>query len=150
MTSREPDEIVVSIVETATQRAACHAIRREVFCTEQGVDPALEFDGLDDACRHFLACDGGRPVGTARSRTVAPGIVKLERIAVLRADRGHNVGRRLVETALEAAVADGHATATMNAQTYAGPFYEKLGFNRDGAEFQEAGIPHVRMTRPLA
>jgi predicted GNAT family N-acyltransferase len=29
------------------------------------------------------------------------------------------------------------------------PFYEKLGFERRGGEFDEAGIPHVRMSLVL-
>lgn len=141
----------IEIVEavTAAAREACLDVRAEVFCGEQGVGREIEFDGLDDACRHFLAREGGRPAGTARSRPLGGGVVKLERIAV-RADwRRRGVGTRLVEQALAAARADGFLTATMNAQTYARPFYERLGFVQEGDGFIEAEIPHIRMSRPL-
>jgi predicted GNAT family N-acyltransferase len=29
------------------------------------------------------------------------------------------------------------------------PFYERFGFSRQGGEFDEAGIPHVRMSLVL-
>lgn len=136
-------------VVDAADKNACLEIRRVVFCEEQGVSGDLEFDGLDDACRHFLALDGNRAVGTARIRPLEDGVVKFERIAVLKADRGRNAGRMLIEAALTAAVEDGHRSAMMHAQSYARPFYEKLGFQQDGDGFTEAGIPHIKMTRPL-
>jgi hypothetical protein len=33
-------------------------IRRAVFQQEQGVEEALEFDGLDELCSHLLAYSG--------------------------------------------------------------------------------------------
>ena len=50
---------------TSIEMKACMNIRNEVFCTEQKVSPELEFDGLDDECRHLLARLGDYPVGTA-------------------------------------------------------------------------------------
>ena len=47
---------------------ACFAIRETVFIGEQQVDPALERDGLDDDCIHYVAEADGRLVGTARVR----------------------------------------------------------------------------------
>ncbi len=132
-----------------TDRKACIAIRIEVFCGEQNVSRDIEFDGLDGACRHFIALDGDRPVGTARVRSLGNDVAKFERIAVLKGDRGRNAGRYLLEAAIREAALDGHAQATMHAQTYAKPFYEKLGFRQEGAGFMEAGIPHIRMARPL-
>jgi predicted GNAT family N-acyltransferase len=48
-------------------------------------------------------------------------------------------------------VADEAALATVwcNAQLSAVPFYERLGYAAAGDTFQEAGIPHVRMTKHL-
>jgi predicted GNAT family N-acyltransferase len=131
-------------------REACFAIRIEVFCDEQNVSREIEFDGLDDACRHFIALDGERPVGTARVRSLGDGVAKFERIAVLRGDRRRNAGKVLLETAIREAARDGHSRAMMHAQTYAKPFYEKLGFRQEGRGFMEAGIPHIRMVRPLS
>jgi predicted GNAT family N-acyltransferase len=48
----------------------CLALRRAVFVDEQGVDPALDADGLDDGATQFLAWANGVPIGTARLRVV--------------------------------------------------------------------------------
>jgi predicted GNAT family N-acyltransferase len=56
-------------------REACFAIRIEVFCDEQNVSREIEFDGLDDACRHFIALDGERRSerpASAASATASP------------------------------------------------------------------------------
>ena len=141
----------VSIDEalTADDRAACLAIRDDVFCREQGVSPEVERDGRDDLCRHYLAQDDRTPVGTARVRPVEGGDVKLERIAVLRAHRHKSIGSALVRRALHDAVMSGRRSALLHAQSGTEGFYEALGFARDGDEFLEAGIRHVLMRQDL-
>lgn len=140
-----------AVVEAVSgeDRAACRAVRVEVFCREQGVSRALEFDGLDEVCRHYLARDGGKAVGTARTRPLGDGVVKCERMAVLAPFRGRGIGRALLERALRDARRDNRATALLHAQLRAAPFYEKAGFRREGGGFEEAGIVHVRMTLAL-
>ena len=139
---------ILEALETE-DRAACLAIRVEVFCGEQKVARDFELDGLDDLCRHYLARHGDGAVGTARSRPLDGGGVKLERIAVLKPYRGREIGKALTERALSDARKDGYATAVLHSQSHVGPFYEKLGFRREGDEFEEAGIPHVRMVMTL-
>lgn len=143
-----PETTILEALEPG-DRAECLAIRFEVFCDEQKVDRGIELDGLDDQCRHYLARRGGRALGTARARPLGGGAVKLERFAVRGAWRGQGIGAALAERALSDARRDGHATAVLHAQLHAAPFYAKLGFRREGGEFDEAGIPHVRMSLAL-
>ena len=42
------------------------AIRTTVFCEEQGVDPAIDFDGNDASAIHVLVSCIGEPVATGR------------------------------------------------------------------------------------
>ncbi|MEK9644924.1 MAG: GNAT family N-acetyltransferase [Alphaproteobacteria bacterium] len=143
-------EISVREALADADRKACFAIRIEVFCKEQNISREIEFDGLDDACRHFIALDVDRPVGTARVRSLGDGFAKFERIAVLRSDRGRKAGKILLETAIREAARDGYSQAIMHAQKDAKPFYDKLGFQQEGNGFMEAGIPHIRMARALS
>lgn len=131
-------------------REHCYAIRIEVFCGEQKVSREIEFDGLDDECRHYLALQDDAPVGTARTRPIGDGKIKFERIAVRAEHRRRNVGQVLMLQAMRDAVEDGAVTAVLNAQTSAGDFYEKLGFVRKGDIFMEAGIEHIHMVRDLS
>jgi predicted GNAT family N-acyltransferase len=126
------------------------AIRRAVFVQEQGVDEALEFDAHDDEARHLLALRARAPVGTLRLRQLDRGhAVKIERVAVLPQARGARVGQALVEAALALAEAGGAREARLHAQVVAQGFYARLAFVASGPVFEEDGIPHIAMRRPL-
>ena len=131
----------------AADMAACFAIRREVFCVEQGVSEELEIDGKDAECRHFLLRLDGQAVGTARVRPLEPGVAKIERVAILARHRGGGLGSALMRHLMRQLDDAGCATALLHAQAHSETFYRALGFATEGAPFEEAGIPHVRMTR---
>lgn len=139
--------VEIAGTDTAALRE-CHHIRHEVFCAEQGVAEALEWDGLDTTCRHFLIFADGVAAGTARLRPYKPGLAKIERVAVLKRFRGLGLGRRLM-VQLIAQARNGHQEAILNAQTAVRDFYAALGFAAEGPEFEEANIPHVHMRLKL-
>jgi predicted GNAT family N-acyltransferase len=134
---------------SAADRTACLALRREVFIDEQRVPEDLELDGEDDACSHFLAvADDGAPAGTARLRIVGDK-AKAQRVAVRRAWRRQGVGAALMGALEDEARARGARTITLSSQTHAIPFYERLGYVAHGDLYDDAGIPHRDMTKPL-
>ncbi len=135
---------IVEIADASDQEAA-FAIRRIVFCDEQAVDPKLEFDGLDDVCRQYLARCEGRAVGTARLRDDGQGVFRVERVAVLAGDRKRGIGAALMMRTIADAGASEAKTIAIHAQCHAEHFYQSIGFRRIGDVFDEAGIPHVRM-----
>lgn len=61
--------------------------------------------------------------------------------------RGEGLGRRIMEEVVRTAWAQGATLLRMEAQSHAVGFYERLGFQVCSPEFEEAGIPHVRMQR---
>lgn len=127
----------------------CHDIRRIVFVQGQNVPEALEIDGLDGECVHFLASCRGRPVGSARLRN-AEGLAKAERVAVLSEYRDAGIGRALMH-ALEAhAQADGFSEVLLHAQQEVISFYQRLGYRGEGDLFEEAGITHRVMRKRLS
>ncbi|SFH37178.1 GNAT family N-acetyltransferase [Modicisalibacter xianhensis] len=125
--------------QTLGQRAS--ELRRRVFIDEQQVPEAEEWDGQDPDCLHFLACENGQPIGTAR--LLPDG--HIGRVAVLGQARGRGIGVRLMREAIAAARLRGHEEAVLAAQIQAMPFYERLGFQAYGEEFLDAGIPHRNM-----
>lgn len=143
----EPPDIFISEAEAAKDMEACFAIRREVFCVEQGVPEDLEIDGRDPECRHYLLRVEGRTVGTARVRPVGPGAAKIERVAILGPHRGGGLGSALMRRVLRELDDRGCDRAVLHAQAHSETFYRALGFATEGGPFEEAGIPHVRMTR---
>lgn len=123
------------------------AIRRTVFIDEQGVPEDLEWDEHDAASVHFLAiADDATSIGCAR--LLPDG--HLGRMAVLPPWRGRGIGRALLEAAVATARMRGHAMLQLSAQTHAAGFYTRAGFITVGAEYEEAGIPHVAMQKDLS
>lgn len=126
-------------------RERLRQVREEVFVREQRVPLELEWDEMDEACVHVIAEAEGRPIGTGR--LLPDG--HIGRMAVLAAWRGRGVGRALLEELLAEALKLGMPGIVLHAQTHARAFYERQGFRVEGGEFMEAGIPHVRMFKPL-
>jgi len=123
------------------------AVRDRVFIEEQGVPRELEWDDWDARSDHAVAFDTqAGAIGTAR--LLPDG--HIGRMAVLAQWRGRGVGSTLLDALLELARAKGMPSVRLNAQTHAAGFYRRFGFAAAGAEFVEAGIPHIEMTLTLA
>lgn len=141
------------LVASEDELKRCLDVRMEVFVKEQGVSPEEEvdeFDAAPSACRHFLVRDGELPVAAGRWRPYEPGIAKLQRIAVKLSYRGRSVGRQLVLAMERDAAQLGMTAAILDAQCSAEPFYAKLGYATiSETPFYDAGILHVRMSKPL-
>ena len=90
----------------------------------------------------------GEPLATARLLD-KDGRAKIGRVAVLAAVRGQGLGAEIMQAVLDEARRRGFTEAVLDAQTYALPFYARLGFIPEGEEFDEAGIPHYAMRRRL-
>ena len=141
--------IAVFRCEDEPQLAEARRIRETVFCHEQGVPAALEWDGHDGAATHFLLRRGGRSIATARTRPYGDRMWKIERVAVLKPDRGTGAGREIMAAVLALLRRQpGPVRAYLHAQTEVAAFYARLGFVRQGDIFAEAGIPHVAMALP--
>jgi predicted GNAT family N-acyltransferase len=129
----------------ASRRRDIERIRREVFVREQGIPESEEWDDEDATGVHVLATLNREPVGTGRLDRAG----KIGRIAVLPGLRGKGIGTMILGSLLHEARRLGIREPCLHAQVQAVPFYEKLGFARQGETFDEAGIPHVRMSLVL-
>ena len=140
--------VTVTLVQTREEFEACCAIRKTVFVEEQAVPLELEMDEYDDAATHFLLRDGDAPLATARLLD-KHGLATIGRVAVLKEVRGRGLGLVLMRAVLDESRRQGFREAVLDSQTYAIPFYERLGFVAEGDEFDDAGIPHYLMRRLL-
>lgn len=137
------DTFSVTLARWPDDRDTLREIRERVFVREQGVPPVLEWDEHDAGATHFLAHDrDGEAIGTAR--LLPDG--QIGRMAVLSEYRRRGVGTQLLVEILGVARARGLASVFLNAQVQVRDFYSRQGFTADGDVFEEAGIPHVRMT----
>ena len=132
-------------VTTPEDMKRCFDIRREVFVGEQNVPADLEIDGQDDAARQFAVRVDNEIIATCRVRLLGSA-AKIERVAVLKPYRGKGVGRVLMRYLLNELRKNSDIQLfKLSSQSYAVPFYEKLGFKTRGGEYMDAGIPHYDM-----
>lgn len=132
------------------------AIREVVFIEEQHVPEGIERDDADASAYHVLAFQDGHAVGTGRLVLLEEAPegrsgkwAQVGRMAVLRANRGHRIGTLLLE-ALEAEARKRKVDGiVLHAQIYALEFYKKYGYEPEGNVFQEAGMPHLEMSKLL-
>ncbi|MFM7632278.1 MAG: GNAT family N-acetyltransferase [Betaproteobacteria bacterium] len=137
--------MMISIVtgDWDSVRDHAQALRVEVFVVEQGVPIELEWDEADEVSTHAVAYDqAGQPVATGR--LLPDG--HIGRMAVRKSARGQGIGARVLSALLQEAQRLGYDTLCLHAQTHALGFYQRHGFETQGEEFMEAGIPHHRMT----
>ncbi|MBC1239778.1 GNAT family N-acetyltransferase [Nostoc sp. 2RC] len=143
------NNLVIKVAKIPEEFPAIAAIRKSVFQEEQGVDPALEFDGKDEISEHLLAYLDDKAVGTMRIRYLDDQTVKIERLAVLSTARGQGIGKKIMENALSFIGSKNIREVVIHSQEYIKSFYQKLGFVEEGEIFEEAGIPHVKMRKSL-
>jgi ElaA protein len=131
-------------------------LRNRVFALEQRVT-GVDFDGRDREAdtEHWWFGADDDPVGYLRLIRPAPDEAHPEgnarpawvigRVATHPEHRGQGIAGRLVGAVL---AAHGREPFVLHAQEYVAALYERHGFVRFGAPYDEAGIRHVGMYRP--
>jgi predicted GNAT family N-acyltransferase len=132
-------------------RAELAALRTRVFVDEQGVPPEMEQDALDETAVHAVSRDAtGRVVATGRLLVrEGSGTAGIGRMAVDASVRGQGHGAAVLEELHRQAVLRGLTEVELHAQVTARGFYERAGYGAVGGEYEEAGIAHITMRRPL-
>ena len=134
---------------TAADWPEVAALRTRVFVEEQGVPAAIEQDAHNATAVHALARDeDGRVVATGRL-LVRDGRGVIGRMAVDASARGRGHGADVLAELHRQAVALGLTEVELHAQLPARGFYERAGYTAVGDGYEEAGIAHVTMRRPL-
>jgi predicted GNAT family N-acyltransferase len=145
------DDIAIRWAGAPEHVSGALAVRVEVFCGEQGVPYSEERDPLDDQALHLVALAPGGESVVATLRLLSEGdAARIGRVAVLAPYRHRGIASRMLELAVQRAGRQGHARARLAAQIRASKLYEQAGFSVESEPFDEAGIAHVWMGRPLA
>lgn len=136
---------VVRPIRSEDEYQAALRLRRLVFVQEQGGPLEDEPDAYDASARHFVMLQEDEIIGAARIYHPEAGLTKIGRVCLLPEHRGQGLGLLLMRELLRYAASPEAPKVVLDAQCYAIPFYERLGFRTVGEEFLDAGIPHRRM-----
>jgi len=131
-------------------QAQASPLRKEVFVDEQKVPAEMEWDDDDATALHAVAINRmGMVLATGRLLQHAPSVARIGRMAVKKQMRGSDLGRRVLQSLMDAAKNRGDAQVLLHAQCSAEGFYKRAGFTPQGKIFEEAGIAHIEMVRNL-
>lgn len=98
--------------------------------------------GLYDARDALLACIVAVPMGAQ--------MFKLRQMAVRSDLQGRGLGAHLMAEVERVLRAQGATSIILHARVSAATFYQKLGYEVQGEDFEEVGIPHRKMSKGLA
>ncbi|EHP37964.1 acyltransferase [Cupriavidus basilensis OR16] len=133
---------------------AAMALRRAVFCHEQGIFNGDDRDQVDDTAQLLVAvkCEAGAPemvVGTVRIHQTEPGVWFGSRLAVHTAYRSHGkIGATLIKLAVSSANGLGCTRFLAHVQSQNVPLFRRLHWNVL-AEETLLGRPHHLMQADL-
>jgi predicted GNAT family N-acyltransferase len=150
--SGDGDEMIeVRVAQSKAELDTCLRLRWTVFVEEQGVPPSLEVDDHDRDPRtvHALGFHDKVPAAAGRAVFLEGGVARIGRMAVVDDVRKRGLGAALLRFLENEAKHRGAKRATLAAQVRARGFYERNGYAARGTEFDDAGIPHVEMTKAL-
>ena len=137
------------------ERVGAAALRRDVFCAEQGLFPGDDADALDAAAVHLVALStvagfADEVVGTVRIHQAEPGSWWGSRLAVARPYRGVGaLGAALIRLAVGTATARGCTGFRAHVQAQNELMFRHLSWRRLRA-LDLLGRPHVLMEADLA
>ena len=133
----------LKIISGSWKDLAVHVkvIREAVFIQEQHIAAEDEWDAEDAVAVHFIVFQQDQAIATARLLSNS----SIGRVAVLTTARGLGVGQRLMQAVIDYARAEQRELVKLSSQVHAIGFYQAFGFEVQGEEYLDCGIPHINM-----
>jgi len=147
--SPSPVRVVRQVALGSADYAATLELRRAVLLEPFGI-PLSEACADDAAALHWATWSAGACIACLLLIDRGSGTWQLRQMAVLPDWQGQGVGRELVRAAVEGAREAGGRQLLAHARESAVPFYERLGFEVEGAPFVQVGLPHRTVSLRLA
>jgi putative N-acetyltransferase (TIGR04045 family) len=150
-----PSEFRVKFAASRWEREGGYALRRAVFCQEQGLFADDDRDAVDDyaiaiVALSMLGVAADRIVGTVRIHEEAPGVWHGSRLAVEGDHRRIGaIGATLIRLAVSSAHAMGARSFLAHVQAQNGPLFRQMHWETLD-EVSLHGRPHLKMRADLA
>lgn len=128
---------------------AVYLLRDTVLRQPLGLSLYNEDTSADHQDDIFVALYDQQPIACLMLHHINPQTVKLRQMAVTADYQGKGIGRQLILAAESAIKKSLHQHILLHARMTALGFYEKLGYQSFGPEFEEVNIPHIGMQKFL-
>ena len=142
--------LALGLAGSPDELEAHFAVRHAVFVEAQGLFTGTDRDARDEDALHAIARVDDAIVGAVRLYPLGGGLWKGDRLAVLPEVRVHRLGGLLVQFAVRTAGERGGSRMVAQVQVRNVPFFERLGWARDGDAAPYVGVMHQPMAIPLS
>lgn len=123
--------------------------RYEVFVCEQMITCENDFDDKDKECYHLSVYDEDTLIGYCRilKGGISYNEPSIGRVLVIKEYRKKNIAQKMMKIAMDFIINDlGEDKITLSSQLYARGLYESVGFKVISDIYEEAEIPHIKMS----
>ena len=124
-------------------------IRTDVFVKEQNIDPKMEIDDREDQCTYVVLYVDQTPAAVARYFETSDNGLHIQRVAVLKNFRKKGLATEILNYISEQAQNNHYSYLILGAQDHANKFYQQLGYQTVGPQYEEVGIKHHDMKKML-
>lgn len=122
------------------------ALRKAVFCDEQGYDPKQERDKYDDMSFYALVYDQNeQPAATGRLFIDAENRFHIGRLCTRKDMRGQGLGDLAMRMLLDLALRMNAPYVVVGSQLQAVGFYKRYGFREFGDVYDDENCPHLML-----
>lgn len=127
---------------------ACR-LRNELLRQPLGLNLMEEDLSVEAAYLHFGIVEGSRVIACGLAIPVSDVKAKIRQMAVSADFQNQGIGKKLLSNIEASLKQRGFRLLELDARTSAVGFYQKLGYQKVGEEFQSVSIPHQRMRKSL-
>lgn len=124
-------------------------VRYEVFVCDQKITSENDFDDKDKECYHLTVYYKDILVGYCRILKAGMSYKEpsIGRVLVLKEYRRNNIAQEMMKRAVDFIINElGENKITLSAQLYVKGLYESIGFKVISDIYEEAEIPHIKMS----
>ncbi len=124
-------------------------LRNKILRIPLGLDVHEDDLSNEHLHHHIGAFEDGKLIGVLVLTPLNDTEVKMRQVAVEEELQGKGIGKMLVDFSEKVSKEKGFERIVMNARDSAVPFYEKLGYRKEGDMFTEVTIPHFKLYKSL-
>jgi GNAT superfamily N-acetyltransferase len=122
-------------------------LRYQVLREPLGLDFTAEQLEAEYSDTHLALYQGGPLLAYLCLSPLRDKEIKMRQVAVRPDLQKTGIGTALVQAAEQLAKSLGFTKISMHARDTAIPFYERLGYKKEGKEFTEVNIPHFKLVK---